>query len=201
MKRLFFLIISFLQLPIILLYILVSVVVGQSSRDSVFQSFMQFLSLAPGKIGSYQRNALAHWVIKHWHWNSYIGFGALFSHTDTAIGEGVYIGPQCNIGKCSIGKDTLLGSGVHILSGKKQHDFARSDVPIRDQGGVFEKISIGENCWIGNGAIVMASVGNGSIVAAGAVVVNDVPHGVIVGGNPAKVIKTIKEETHATYNE
>ncbi len=201
MKRLFFLIISFLQLPIILLYVLASVAVGQSSRDSVFQSFMQFLSLAPGKIGSYQRNAFAHWVIKHWHWNSYIGFGALFSHTDTAIGEGVYIGPQCNIGKCSIGKDTLLGSGVHILSGKKQHDFACSDIPIRDQGGVFEKISISENCWIGNGAIVMASVGKGSIVAAGSVVVNDVPSGVIVGGNPAKVIKTIKEAPHATHNE
>ena len=201
MKRLFFLIISVLQLPIILLYKLVSVVAGKGNRDSVFQSFMQFLSLAPGKIGSYQRNAFAHWVVKDWHWDSYIGFGALFSHTETSIGEGVYIGPQCNIGMCFIGRDTLLGSGVHILSGKKQHDFARTDVPIRDQGGVFEKISIGENCWVGNGAIVMASVGKGAVVAAGAVVVNDVPPGVIAGGNPAKVIKTIKEETHAIDHE
>ncbi len=199
MKRVVFLLLTLLQLPVLILYWLFGLVV--SEKDSLFQSFMQFLSLAPGKIGSYQRNAFAHWVIAQWHWDCYVGFGALFSHCDTSIGEGVYIGPQCNIGKCTIGRDTMLGSGVHILSGKKQHSFARADIPMRDQGGVFEKITIGENCWIGNGAIVMASVGAGSVVAAGAVVVEKVPAGVIVGGNPGMVIRSILEVENAPYSK
>ena len=163
-------------------------------KDSVWQSFMQFLSIIPGKLGCYQRLCFGHFTANNIEWETYIGFGALFSHRDTDIESGAYIGPQCNIGKCSIGKNTLLGSGVHILSGKNQHDFSDPDTPIKEQGGVFEKISIGENCWIGNGAIVMASVGSNSVIAAGTVVVNEVPAGVIVGGNPAKVLRSLVDE-------
>jgi len=43
---------------------------------------------------------------------------------------------------------------------------------------------------LGNGALVMANIGKGSVVAAGSVVVDDVPEGVIVGGNPAKILRT-----------
>jgi acetyltransferase-like isoleucine patch superfamily enzyme len=184
--------------PVLLTYWALSVV---CQRDSLWQSCLQFLSLFPGKVGSYLRLCFLHYTASHVQWDSFIGFGALFSQVDTDIASGVYIGPQCNIGKCSIGRDTLLGSGVHILSGKNQHRFARTDVPMRDQGGVFEKISIGNNCWLGNGAIVMASVGDGSVVAAGAVVVNEVPAGVIVGGNPAKELKVIEEVRHASGAE
>jgi acetyltransferase-like isoleucine patch superfamily enzyme len=123
--------------------------------------------------------------------NVLIGFATLFSQQDTEIDEGVYIGPQCNIGKCAIGKNTLLGSGVHIMSGKGQHNFSDPEKPIKDQGGVFTKVSVGENCWLGNGALVMANIGRGSVVAAGSVVIDDVPAGVIVGGNPAKVLRAL----------
>lgn len=163
-------------------------------KDTVWQSFMQFLSLSPGKLGCYQRLCFGHYTASNFEWETYIGFGALFSHRDTDIAAGVYIGPQCNIGKCSIGKDTLLGSGVHILSGKNQHAFSDPDTPIKEQGGVFEKIRIGQNCWIGNGAIVMANIGDNSVIAAGAVVVNEVPAGVIVGGNPGKVLRRVVDE-------
>jgi acetyltransferase-like isoleucine patch superfamily enzyme len=75
------------------------------------------------------------------------------------------------------------------MSGKGQHNFDNLDVPIKDQGGVFEKITIGENCWLGNGAMIMANIGDGCIVGAGSVVTNDMPANSIVAGNPAKVIK------------
>lgn len=52
-------------------------------------------------------------------------------------------------------------------------------------------IHIGNNVWIGTGAIVLkgVTVGDGAIIAAGSVVTNDVPEHSIVAGNPAKVIK------------
>jgi acetyltransferase-like isoleucine patch superfamily enzyme len=118
-----------------------------------------------------------------------IGFGVLFSQANTEIERGVYIGPQCNIGMCTIKKNTLLGSGVHILSGKQQHHFSDLNTPIQEQGGTYSRVTIGEDCWLGNGAIVMANVGEKSIVAAGSVVIDDVEPYSVVAGNPARVIK------------
>ena len=73
--------------------------------------------------------------------------------------------------------------------GKNQHFFYETDTPIKDQGGKFEKIVIGENCWIGNGALVMANIGDHCIIGAGSVVTEDVPAYSIVAGNPARIIK------------
>lgn len=59
-------------------------------------------------------------------------------------------------------------------------------------------VVIGSDVWIGNGATILSGVtiGHGSVIAARAVVVKDVPPYAIVGGNPAKVIKTrFPEET------
>ena len=112
----------------------------------------------------------------------------LFSQQSTEIEQGVYIGPQCNIGLCRIEKNVLLGSGVHLLSGKRQHNFSDPDVPVQQQGGAFSKISVGEDSWIGNGAIVMANVGRKCVVGAGSVVTNPVEDLTIVAGNPAVVV-------------
>ena len=180
----FFLLVT---LPLFLLYKLFNCM-GQA--DSFFTACSQALSLLPGKTGSFARKGFYRWTMSHCDNDCFIGFGSLFSQSDTDIQQGVYIGPQCNIGKCSIGKDCLLGSGVHILSGKSQHQFAQLDVPVREQGGHFEKITLGEDSWLGNGAIVMANVGAHCVVAAGAVVINEVPDYDIVAGNPARRIGT-----------
>lgn len=76
-----------------------------------------------------------------------------------------------------------------MLSGKNQHAINELSVPIREQGGKITKVSIGSDCWIGNGAVVMADIGSQTVVAAGSVVVNPVGDRVIVAGNPAVVIK------------
>lgn len=94
-------------------------------------------------------------------------------------------------------KNTLLGSGVHIMSGKKQHHINDLETPIKDQGGDYEKIVIGEDCWIGNGALVMADIGEHSIIGAGSVVVDKIPPFSIAVGNPAKVIQTRKPDAMA----
>lgn len=187
-KPIFFLVCAILMLPFTLLFFLLSLLLN---KDSLVASYSQTLSLLPGKCGVYLRAGFYRFALTQCSPDAFIGFLTLFSHQDTSIDKGVYIGPQCNIGKCAIGPNTLLGSGVHVMSGKGQHNFSDSTKPIKDQGGVFTKVSIGENCWLGNGALVMANIGAGSIVAAGAVVVDDVPPGVIVGGNPAKVLRKV----------
>lgn len=172
--------------PLFLSYRLMGVWLDE---NQLFSSYSQFLSLMPGKTGSYLRNSFYHLSMKECSYGVVFSFGSLFSQVDTEVSTGVYIGPQCNIGSCKIGRDCLIGSGVHILSGKQQHAISSLEVPIRDQGGKLTKVVIGEDCWIGNGAIIMADVGSHSIVAAGAVVVGAVPDKVIVAGNPATVVK------------
>ncbi len=157
--------------------------------DGAFPGHAQLLGLVPFRIGVYLRAAFYGRTCTAVDREVSIGFLTLLSHTDVDLGRHVYIGPQSNIGSCAIGHDCLLGSGVHVLSGKRQHDFSDGDRPVREQGGRLQKIRIGEDCWIGNGAIVMADIGPHSVVAAGAVVVDDVPPRSIVAGNPAKVLR------------
>ena len=67
------------------------------------------------------------------------------------------------------------------------------DVPVREQPGVFEPITIGEDSWIGERAVVSADVGKHCVVGAGAVVTKPVPDYAIVVGVPAKVIGDRRE--------
>lgn len=187
LKKCLWVFFSFLNLPSLVLYVLLWLL--PLNKNALLTAFSQFYSLWPGKFGCYLRATFYHWVLSDSDNSAVIGFATLFSQVKTEIGAGVYIGPQCNIGSCRIGRDTLIGSGVHILSGKGQHDFSDPEKPIREQGGQFTQISIGEDCWIGNQATIMANLGKKSVVAAGAVVIHDVPDYAIVAGNPAKVIK------------
>ena len=174
-----------LILPIYIVFRLLALV----NKNDAFVSSSQFMSLLPGKTGSYLRNSFYTLTMTKCEQGVVFSFGTLFSQVDTEIEAGTYIGPQCNIGSCKIGQDCLLGSGVHILSGKNQHNIESTDIPIRQQGGRFEKITIGQDTWIGNNSVVMADIGNKCVIAAGSVVVHPVADNMVVAGNPAIVIK------------
>jgi len=189
-KKVIFTIAAVAMSPITLLYFIFNTVL---KGDALFSGFSQLLCLIPSKLGVYLRVGFYRFTLTTCAPDAVISFLVLFSQRDTEIESGVYIGPQCNIGKCRIGQDTLLGSGVHIMSGKGQHNFDDLSQPIKDQGGTFEKITIGSGSWVGNAALIMANVGNHCVVAAGAVVINDVADYSIVAGNPAKIIKQIDD--------
>jgi acetyltransferase-like isoleucine patch superfamily enzyme len=177
-----------IMLPFTFSFFLLAFMAG---KDEAICTLSQLLSVLPGKVGSYLRVGFYRFALKKCHPSAVIGFCTIFSQADTEIGENTYIGPQCNIGLCDIGKDTLIGSGVHIMSGKSQHNFADIKMPIREQGGFFEKIIVGDNCWLGNGALIMANIESNCVVAAGSVVVNQVVERSLIGGNPAKLLKKL----------
>ena len=94
-------------------------------------------------------------------------------------------------GKVVIGKDTIIGPNVSIFS--ENHNFNQKDIPIRLQGASRKGVTIGKNCWIGSGVIILdgVAIGDGCVIAAGAVVTKDVPSKSIYGGVPAKFIKNV----------
>ncbi len=173
-------------LPLYLLHRLLGLL---GNRDRSFWGISQFLSLFPGIGGTFLRKNFYRLTMARCDRKCAILFGTIFSQADTEIGRGVYIGPHCNIGKCRIERNCTLGSGVHVMSGKHQHAFTSLDTPIQEQGGGFEKVCIGEDTWIGNGALIMANVGKKCIIGAGSVVTRDVEDYSIVAGNPARLIR------------
>lgn len=158
---------------------------------SIFAAQGQLLSLIPGKIGSYIRVAYYTMTLARCSLEGYVGFGSFFAHPEAEMGNGVYVGAYCILGMVKIGDHTTIGSGVHILSGKHQHGYKEIGTPIQQQKGTFEVISIGDNCWIGNCAIVMENIGKQNVIGAGSVVVNQTGDYEVLAGNPAKPIKSI----------
>lgn len=115
------------------------------------------------------------------------------------LGEGLTIGNNVGIsqgsiisirGKVKIGDDCIFGPNVSVHS--ENHIFDDIHVPIRLQGERREGVIIENDCWIGNGAIILdgVKIGRGTVVAAHAVVTNDVAPYSVIGGVPAKIISS-----------
>ena len=111
---------------------------------------------------------------------------------DIKLGDRVQFGPGCLVNcDVAIGNDVLMARNVALI-GRNDHNYSLVGVSMWDSPRVAStRIDIGDDVWIGHGAIILSGVkiGSGSIIAAGAVVTRDVPPGAIVGGNPAKVLK------------
>ena len=148
-----------------------------------------------GLTGRYMRRILMRRVLRRVGKDVVISFGTLFSKPTAELADGVYIGAYCLLGDVRIGASTLIADRVCIPSGSRQHGMDRLDVPIRDQEGQFDTVTIGRDCWIGSGAIVLADVGDHAVVAAGSVVTRAVDDYAVVAGNPAKPIGDRRDQT------
>ena len=107
---------------------------------------------------------------------------------DSLIGEYTVIRGQ---GGVTIGDRVYTSPLTQILA--VNHVFDDPRRPFVEQGITAEGITIEDDVWLGSGSIVTDGVriGRGAVVAAGAVVTGDVPPGVVVGGVPARVLRTI----------
>lgn len=158
------------------------------ARTYAFQAWSQILCLLPGLTGIYVRRAFYRMALSECGQGSVISFGTIFSHSTITIGKHVYIGPFGCLGDVFLGDDVLVGSHVSIANGGRQHGIDRLDIPVREQAGEWPRITIGQDSWLGDRAVVMADVGKHCVVGAGAVVTKPVPDYAIVVGVPAKVI-------------
>lgn len=119
----------------------------------------------------------------------------------------IVIGDNCSIGEfvhisainsITIGNNVLMGRRVTITDNSHGMNLSRSEMQIPpNQRKLYSKgrVIIDDNVWIGDKATILAGVriGFASIVGANAVVTKDVPAYSIVGGIPAKVLRTIEE--------
>ena len=112
------------------------------------------------------------------------------------IGKNVFINMGCKFqdqGGIFIEDGALIGHNVVLAT-------LNHAASPKDRGSMIPApIRIGKNVWVGANAVILpgVTIGDGAIVAAGAVVNRDVPENTVVGGVPAKVIRTIHEEEQA----
>jgi phosphonate metabolism protein (transferase hexapeptide repeat family) len=124
----------------------------------------------------------------------------------TSVGDYSYIGERCivadaEIGRfCAIAASVRIGAPNHPMERPSQHRFTycpeyyfagveRDAAFFRERRG--ERVVIGNDVWIGHGAIVLpgVTVGDGAVLAAGAVVTRDVEPYAVVGGVPARKLR------------
>lgn len=137
---------------------------------------------------------------------AYCDVGAMTSIVESAIGDYTYLVDQCSViysqvGKfCSIASHVRINPGNHPMWRATQHHVTYRRVSYgfgpEDDAAFFDwrradRVVIGNDVWIGHGAIVLpgVTIGDGAVVAAGAVVSHDVPPYTIVGGVPDHPIR------------
>ncbi|MDG5472877.1 sugar O-acetyltransferase [Jeotgalibacillus sp. ET6] len=107
-------------------------------------------------------------------------------------GENFYANFDClilDVCKVEFGDNCMLAPGVHIYTAT--HPLHPTQ---RNSGLEYAKpVTFGHNVWIGGRAVINpgVTVGDNAVIASGAVVTKDVPANTVVGGNPARVIKSI----------
>ena len=113
-------------------------------------------------------------------------------------GRHIRIGARCfanfglvalDVAPITIGDDVQIGPNVQLLT--PTHPVEPG--PRRDKWEAAEPITIGDNVWLGGGAIVLpgVTIGENTVVGAGAVVTRDLPANVVAVGNPARVLRTL----------
>jgi acetyltransferase-like isoleucine patch superfamily enzyme len=109
------------------------------------------------------------------------------------VGRNVFVNQNCtfyDLGGLDIADDVLIGPNVSLItSGHPLEPSQRRAMTIG------KPIAIERNVWIAAGATIVGgvTVGENAVVAAGSVVAKDVPPNAFVGGNPARVIRSIGE--------
>ncbi|WP_437049321.1 sugar O-acetyltransferase [Streptomyces sp. enrichment culture] len=111
--------------------------------------------------------------------NISIGARTFVNHNLTAL----------DVASITIGEDCQIGPNVQLLT--PTHPLEPQ--PRRDKLEAARPITIGDNVWLGGGAIVLpgVTIGDNSVIGAGAVVTKDVPANVVAVGNPARPVRDL----------
>lgn len=114
--------------------------------------------------------------------------------------SGISLGSFSGIGdRCYFQGEVIIGDNVMIAPEAvfiaASHNMDRTDIPMNRQGVVNKRIVIGNDVWIGYGATVLAGVtiSEGAVIGARSLVTKDVLPYAVVGGVPAKWIRSRKQ--------
>ena len=125
----------------------------------------------------------SNWACSHVHFGDYVyaNFNlTLVDDSEIYVGNNVMFGPN-----------VIVATAGHPILPE-----------LREIGYQFNAdVHIGDNVWIGGGAIILpgVSIGNNSVIGAGAVVTKDVPDNVVAVGNPCRVLREINEKDKEYY--
>jgi len=152
-----------------------------------FATVSHLLSMIPGLAGIYIRRAWYSHTLAACGENLVVDFGGFIRTNKARVGNNSYVGVHSGIAQAEIGDDVLISGGVWVLSGGQQHG-KKAGIRIREQDGAVKTIKIGNDVWIGVGAIVFDDIPAGCIVGAGSVVTKSPNENEIVAGAPARKI-------------
>jgi acetyltransferase-like isoleucine patch superfamily enzyme len=112
---------------------------------------------------------------------------------DTRVGRNVFVNQNCtfyDLGGLDIADDVMIGPNVSLITSGHPLEPSRRRAFVTARPIVIER-----NVWIAAGATVIGgvTVGENAVVAAGSVVTRDVPANTLVGGNPARIIRSIAD--------
>ncbi len=112
--------------------------------------------------------------------------------SNISVGNKVFMNFNCcilDVMEVTLGDNVLLGPNVQIYTATHPMDAKTRSSWLE----YAKRVKIGNDVWIGGGAIICpgVTIGNGVVIGAGAVVTKDVPDDVFFAGNPAKLIKKI----------
>ncbi|MBE0650626.1 MAG: acyltransferase [Bacteroidales bacterium] len=123
--------------------------------------------------------------------------GHLFT-PEIVIGNNVSINPDCHIGainKIEIGDNVLMASKVFITDHYHGEITSEAINTAPSKRKLFSKgpVIIENNVWLGEGVVVLpgVTIGENSIIGANSVVTKNIPRNSVVGGNPARIIRTL----------
>lgn len=122
---------------------------------------------------------------------------AFFFPENISIGRRVSINDNVFLngyGGIEFGDDSGVAYGTALIS--EDHAISDPDTLIKEQPKIPGKITVGKNVWIASNCTILkgVTIGEGSVVAAGSVLTRSVPPFTLVGGNPARVIRSIKKK-------
>jgi acetyltransferase-like isoleucine patch superfamily enzyme len=148
-----------------------------------------YLHACPGGIEIGENTIVMHGAVLHVYNFRDLPNSGIKIGKDSLVGEYSVIRGQ---GGVTIGDRVYTSPFTQIIA--VNHVFDDPNKPFVEQGITAEGIVIEDDVWLGSGAIITdgVRVGKGSVVAAGAVVTKDVPAHTVVGGVPARPIKTIE---------
>jgi len=125
----------------------------------------------------------ANWGGHHVHFgkNIYANFNlSLVDDTHIYVGDNTMFGPN-----------VVVATAGHPILPELREQFYQYNMPV----------SIGKNCWIGAGVIIVPGVkiGDNVVIGAGSVVTRDIPDNVVAVGNPCRVLREVGEKDREYY--